>query len=107
MLVKKTSKNQLTVPKKIANRFPGTEYFDVQVKGGAIILRPVQIQPEDDDSGIEAIRDKVRRLRLKEKDVAKAVGWARRKQFMGIVESDVPDLGEAHREHLRRRFRRD
>ena len=107
MLVKKNSKNQLTLPKEIADRFPGAEYFDVQVKGRAILLRPVRIEPEDDDSGIEAIREKVRRMRLTEKDVVKAVEWARRKKFMGIVESNVPDLGETHREHLRRRFRRD
>lgn len=77
MLAKKTSKNQLTLPKEIADRFPGAEYFDVQVKGRAILLRPVRIEPEDDESGIEAIREKVRRLRLTEKDVAKAVEWAR------------------------------
>jgi hypothetical protein len=28
------------------------------------------------------------------------------KNLIGKVESGIPDLGEAHREHLRRRFRR-
>jgi len=28
------------------------------------------------------------------------------KNLIGVVESGVPDLGEAHREHLHRRFRR-
>lgn len=107
MLVKKTSKNQLTLPKEIADRFPGAEYFDVEVKGRAILLRPVRIEPVHDNSGVEAIREKVRRMRLTEKDVDKAVRWARRNKLMGIVESGVTDLGEAHREHLRRRFRRD
>ncbi|MBI5576390.1 MAG: AbrB/MazE/SpoVT family DNA-binding domain-containing protein [Deltaproteobacteria bacterium] len=77
MLAKKTSKNQLTLPKEIADRFPGTEYFDVQVKGRAILLRPVRIEAEGERSGIDAIREKIRKLRLTEKDVAKAVRWAR------------------------------
>ncbi len=32
--------------------------------------------------------------------------YDRVKHLMGVVESGVPDLGEAHQEHLRRRFRR-
>ncbi len=77
MLAKKTSKNQVTLPKEIADRFPGTDYFDVQVRGRAILLRPVRIEPEGDDSAIEAVREKVRKLRLTERDVVKAVEWAR------------------------------
>ena len=34
MLAKKTSKNQLTLPKEVADKFPGTDYFDVRVEGG-------------------------------------------------------------------------
>jgi hypothetical protein len=30
MLAKKTSKNQITLPKAIADRFPGVDYFDVR-----------------------------------------------------------------------------
>ncbi len=32
MLAKKTSKNQLTLPKEIVKAFPDAEYFDVSVK---------------------------------------------------------------------------
>lgn len=32
--------------------------------------------------------------------------YGRVKNLIGKVESGIPDLGEAHREHLRRRFRR-
>ena len=77
MLAKKTSKNQVTLPKEIADRFPGTDYFDVQVKGRAILMRPVRIEPEEDDSTIEAVRERVRKMRLTDKDVVKAVKWAR------------------------------
>ena len=40
MLAKKTSKNQLTLPKEVAEKFPGTDYFDVRVEGRVIELRP-------------------------------------------------------------------
>ncbi len=79
MLAKKTSKNQVTLPKEIADRFPGAVYFDVQVKGRVILLRPVRIEPEDGGDRLATVREKIRRLGLTEKDVAKAVAWARRK----------------------------
>ncbi len=41
MLAKKTSKNQLTLPKKIVKDFPGVEYFDVAVNKGRIVLTPL------------------------------------------------------------------
>jgi hypothetical protein len=43
MLAKKTSKNQLTLPKEIVKEFPDIDYFDAQVKGHAIVLTPVKI----------------------------------------------------------------
>ncbi|MBF0566475.1 MAG: AbrB/MazE/SpoVT family DNA-binding domain-containing protein, partial [Nitrospirae bacterium] len=42
MLAKKTSKNQLTLPKEIAKDFAETEYFDVSVKDSKIVLKPVR-----------------------------------------------------------------
>lgn len=77
MLAKKTSKNQLTLPKEIADKFPGTDYFDVRIQGRTILLRPVRIEPEGETSGLARIREKMLRLGLTESDVAKAVRWAR------------------------------
>jgi hypothetical protein len=76
MLAKKTSKNQLTLPKDIVKEFPDTEYFDVRVKGRSIVLTPVRISPEIDL--LEEIRVKMKRLGIEEKDVDEAVKWARR-----------------------------
>ncbi|MBI5562062.1 MAG: AbrB/MazE/SpoVT family DNA-binding domain-containing protein [Deltaproteobacteria bacterium] len=76
MLAKKTAKNQLTLPKKVAGAFEGIDYFDVSVKGNAIILKPVRITTEE--SGLEAIRDKIEALGLKETDVKEAIRRARR-----------------------------
>ena len=76
MLAKKTSKNQLTLPKEIVKEFPGIDYFDAKVKGRAIVLTPVKITPMD--TNIELIREKMARLGIAETDVCDAVKWARK-----------------------------
>ena len=58
MLAKLTSKNQLTLPKSITRAIGDTEYFDVKVEGGQIILTPVKIQRAD------AVRSKLTALDL-------------------------------------------
>jgi hypothetical protein len=78
MLAKKTIKNQLTLPKEIAKFFPDTKYFDISVKDRKIILVPVKISAAD--ITIESVREKVEKLGITEKDVAKAVKWARKKK---------------------------
>jgi len=79
MLAKKTSKNQLTLPKEVAEKFPGTDYFDVRVQGRVIELRPVRIEPEVGGGGLDRIREKVGKLGVTAGDVAAAVRWARRR----------------------------
>lgn len=78
MLCKKTSKNQLTLPKEIANSFPETDYFDISIKNRKIVLVPVKITPAD--ATVEGVRDKLERLGIEESDVAGAVKWARKKR---------------------------
>jgi len=78
MLAKKTSKNQLTLPKEIVKSFPETEYFDVSVEGRKIILMPVRITPSH--GTVEGIRDKMKRLGITEGDVTEAVAWAKKKK---------------------------
>ncbi len=78
MLAKKTSKNQLTLPKKIVKEFPGTEYFDVSVSDRKIVLVPVKIAPAD--TNLEDIREKLEKLGVTEGDVEKAVRWARKRK---------------------------
>ena len=72
MLAKLTSKNQLTLPKSITRAIGDTEYFDVKVQGGQIILTPVKIQRAD------AVRSKLTALDLSEQDIKNAVAWARK-----------------------------
>ena len=71
MLAKRTSKNQLTLPKAIVSQFPAAEYFDVSTDGTSITLRPL----EPSRAGI--VRDRMAKLGLTEADVADAVSWAR------------------------------
>jgi hypothetical protein len=71
MLAKLTSKNQLTLPKSVTNAVGAAEYFEVQAKGGQIILTPVRIQRAD------SVRAKLAELDITEQDVADAVSWAR------------------------------
>jgi hypothetical protein len=66
-----TSKNQLTLPKAAVQAVGATEYFDVAVRAGQIVLTPVRIQRGD------AVRAKLAALGLAEADVADAVRWAR------------------------------
>lgn len=71
MLAKMTSKNQLTLPKAVVTAVGATEYFDVAVHQGQIVLTPVRIQRGD------AVRAKLAALGLGSADVADAVEWAR------------------------------
>jgi hypothetical protein len=78
MLAKKTSKNQLTLPKEIVKDFPNVEYFDVAVNKRRIVLTPVKLSPVG--GSLVAIREKMKKLGVDESDVTDAVKWARRKR---------------------------
>jgi bifunctional DNA-binding transcriptional regulator/antitoxin component of YhaV-PrlF toxin-antitoxin module len=44
MLAKITSKNQITIPKKIIEKIPDVKHFDVKFKDGVIIMKPEAIK---------------------------------------------------------------
>jgi hypothetical protein len=72
MLAKKTVKNQITLPKKVAILFPKVDYFEIKVHDGKIIMSPVQT------NRLEALRNKLSRLGIGENDIRAAVKWARK-----------------------------
>lgn len=76
MLARKTSKNQLTLPKEIVGNFPGIDLFDATVEENRIVLTPVKVVPIIVSLG--TIRSKMKKLGLAPKDVAEAVQWARK-----------------------------
>ncbi len=75
MLAKMTSKNQITIPKKIIGQMPGVKYFEVELKDGKIELKPLRVYETD----LEKIRSKMKNLGLKPDSVREAVEWARSK----------------------------
>ena len=75
MLAKITSKNQITIPKKIMDQMPRVKYFEVEIKDGKIELKPLRVYETD----LENIRSKMKNLGLKPDSVREAVEWARSK----------------------------
>ncbi len=75
MLAKITSKNQITIPKKIMDQMPDTKYFDLELKDGVVLLKPLSIY----DMDIDQIRAKIKKLDLKPNSVNEAIKWARSK----------------------------
>jgi len=71
MLAKKTSKNQITLPKAVVTRFKGVDYFDVSTDGDSIVLRPLR------ESRADEVRARLAQLGIREDDVTAAVSWAR------------------------------
>ncbi len=75
MLAKITSKNQITIPKKIMDQMPGVKYFEVALIDDRIELKPLRVYETD----LEKIRTKMKNLGLKPDSVREAVEWARSK----------------------------
>jgi bifunctional DNA-binding transcriptional regulator/antitoxin component of YhaV-PrlF toxin-antitoxin module len=76
MLAKITSKNQITIPKKIIEKIPNVKHFDIELKDGIIIMKPIKFY----DTNLDQIRAKVKKLGLKENNVAEAIKWAKSKK---------------------------
>jgi hypothetical protein len=77
MLAKKTSKNQITLPQAIVRQIPDVEYFQVSLRNDEVILRPVVVSARGERRRI--LRARIKALGLTEKEVEKAVRWARRR----------------------------
>ncbi len=75
MLTKKTSKNQITLPKAIVQQLPDVEYFEVSLRRGEVVLRPVVVSAPGER--LRQVRAKMRSLGLTEKDVEDAIRWMR------------------------------
>jgi len=70
VLTKKTSKNQITLPKAIVSHYPDVDYFDVQ--DGKIVLFPVRPNQAED------VRRRLTEMGLGEQDVKDAIAYARK-----------------------------
>ncbi len=72
MLAKRTSKNQVTLPKAIIQMVDEADYYDVTVQNGKIVLTPVRLQQAD------AVRAKLEELGITPDEVSDAIAWARK-----------------------------
>ena len=72
MLAKRTTKNQLTLPKAVVAATGEADYYDVSTDNGRIILTPLRIQKAD------ALRSKLAELGITQDDVKDAITWARK-----------------------------
>jgi bifunctional DNA-binding transcriptional regulator/antitoxin component of YhaV-PrlF toxin-antitoxin module len=80
MLAKLTSKNQLTLPKRVLDSVgvgSAPAYFEVEVEDGRIVLTPAR------PGSADAVRRKLAELGITETDVAEAVARARRSGAVG------------------------
>ena len=71
MLAKRTSKNQVTLPKAVVQTAGEADYYDVTVQDGKIVLTPVRLHQAD------AVRAKLEELGIAQEDVSEAIAWAR------------------------------
>ncbi len=75
MLVRKTSRNRITLPKAIARQMPDVAYFEITFRKGEIILKPVTLRTQRER--LKAVRARIKALSLTRKDVQDAIRWAR------------------------------
>ena len=75
MLVKLTSKNQITLPKSAVMAFAGTAYYAVEIRPEGLLLRPAKIHVAS--KGLEDARERFKEKGLNETTIAQAVRWAR------------------------------
>ena len=75
MLAKITSKNQITIPKRIMDQLPDIHHFDVKLDEGLVVLKPLQLHNVD----LDQIQSKMKKLGLEKDTVAEAIKWARNK----------------------------
>lgn len=73
MLAKRTSKNQVTLPKAIVQAVGEADYYEVSVEQGKIVLTPVRLQQADQ------VRSKLEELGIDPDDVGNAIAWARKR----------------------------
>ena len=98
MLAKLTSKNQLTLPRAVTDALGPVEYFEIEERGGQLVLTPVRLQRGD------AVRAKLAALDLTEQDLHDAVAWAR--QGAEATETPLPQPSQPASPLPRKRAKR-
>lgn len=71
VITKRTSKNQITLPKAVVEQVGAADYYDVACDNRRIVLTPLH------PSGAEEVCSRLAELGISETDLAEAVKWAR------------------------------
>jgi len=71
VVAKRTSKNQLTLPKAVVEQTGVAEYYDVTCDNGRIVLTPLH------PGGADAVRTRLAELGISEADMTDAANLAR------------------------------
>jgi len=75
MLAKKAIRNQLALPRSTVDEILRADYFEVRLQGQNIVLKPMRNGSPMTKLG--KVRAKMKLLGLTERDVTKAIRWAR------------------------------
>ncbi len=75
MLAKKAIRNQIALPRSAVDQILRADYFEVRLQGQNIVLKPMR--NGNSATKLEKIRAKMKHLGLTERDVTKAIRWAR------------------------------
>ncbi|OGX40054.1 MAG: hypothetical protein A3C53_07160 [Omnitrophica WOR_2 bacterium RIFCSPHIGHO2_02_FULL_68_15] len=77
--VKLTRAHQVTLPKRLLERAGWTrqEFFVADLEGGALVLKPLMVEPRTRIADFDALRRHFTRLGITSRDVQDAVAWAR------------------------------
>ena len=70
-MAKKSSKNQITLPKAIVASIGDVDYFDVTIREGKIILEPVRTKQGGE------VRSRLESLGIRATDIDAAIQYAR------------------------------
>ena len=83
--VKLTRAHQVTLPVRLLKQagWLHQEYFVADVKGGYLVLKPMQFESEQRVSTFEDLRRHFATLGVTSRDVHKAVAWARQQDRPG------------------------
>jgi hypothetical protein len=78
MLVRTGTKNRITLPKAIVRELPDVEYFEVSLRKGAVVLRPVVLAAPCER--LKVVHARIKGLGITRRDVQGAIRWARRRR---------------------------